>query len=77
MLERKCSSLPFFVAETVIKLGRFPPSVGLYIFGGNVRMCVHVYSVYKHTKTERESLIKIRFLDVVQLCGAGKMIGLW
>lgn len=40
-------------------------------------MCVHVYSVYKHTKTERESLIKIRFLDVVQLCGAGKMIGLW
>lgn len=40
-------------------------------------MCMHVYLVYKHTKTKRESLIKIRFLDVVQPCGVGKMIGLW
>lgn len=72
-------SLSFlWLKRSLKKLGRiFSPNVGLHIFGGNVCMCMHVYLVYKHTKTERESLIKIRFLDVVQPCGVGKMIGLW
>lgn len=62
------------------KLDRVSPSAGLPIFGDmcicECMICVPGYSS-RQTKAKRESLIKIRFLDVAQPYGAGKMIGLW
>lgn len=66
----------------LIKLNRFFfPRAGLPMSGEIcmcVCMCIRGY-VSKHTNQdqERESLIKIRFLDAAWPCGVGKMIGLW
>lgn len=70
--------------QTVLKkkknwTGFFPvlgyPSLGKCAFV-ECKMCIPAYRSTQ-TKAKRESLIKIRFLDVAQPCGAGKMIGLW
>lgn len=70
------------IQQTVLKNktpDRIFPGAGLHTFGEMCLcecMCIRGYRSAQ-TKAKRESLINIRFLDVAQPCGAGKMIGLW